>query len=259
MRLLAGYLDTLRGILDGAPRRTPAPSYSIACGDVFVPESPSGRYMVVSPTLGGTHRSPNVKPLVREALGRGYTVVVHSRAGIAPSTASLALCVDHARAHSAHPPCVVGLSMGAYEVCKLRLEDAVVASVSNAYDADRALARMNPISRMALRLKLGRAGMKRLRGASCADEISHAMSPTLLVNSRNDPVVPESCVDMGASLSCSNPLVISSTYPRGGHVSFLGPRRRRLAFEAALDFFDDSLTRSPPVPKPPRHRPGPRT
>lgn len=236
-------MDTLLGILDGARRRGLTPSYSIACGDVFVPESPSGRYMVVSPTLGGTHRSPNVKPLVREALGRGYTVVVHSRAGNAPSTVSLALCVDHARAYSPDPPCVVGLSMGAYEACKLRLVDAVVASVSNAYDVERALARMNPLSRLALRLKLGRAGMKRLWGVSCSEEISRAASPTLLVNSLNDPVVPESCAEMGASLSFSNPLVKSSSYPRGGHVAFLGPRRRRLAFEAAFDFFDDFYTR----------------
>lgn len=187
-------------------------------GDLFVPESPNGRVLVVC-------GSPGAPYLVEMALERRWTVVAVARRGDRGGEggggdyAGLQDCIAFARTRSSFKTVgVVGISRGAYRVCKAHLAGARVVSISNMYDYDSA-----------------DSGSE---DGSCVREISRAKSPTLLINSANDPEVPKCFVELGESLARGTALVSSVTTPRGGG----GHAGRLWAFELALEFCAGGVT-----------------
>ena len=188
--------------------------------------------LVVSPPVGGDERSPNVRALVSAGLSAGWSVAVHSR-----DKGSL---FDPEALTG-----VVGLSVGAHEACKARLPYPVV-SVSNGYDLGEAMRRMHPLARArvarrtAKRLGKARADASR-EDLSCVLELLDARAPTLLVNSRNDPLVPVSCVEIGEAIAAEGGHVACVTTHQGGHLGFVGRDGKRWAFEVALGFLESAV------------------
>ena len=234
-----GAWDTFAAWFDGIFWKRASMHASTPNAEVFLPDNPPGtpRVLVVCPPLRSGSSAPNVKPLVRMALDRGWTVVVHVRGKALEDAESLRTCVDNARIENA-PLGVIGLSVGAFEACKAMLADARVVSISNGYDLTLA----EP--QVPLLVHKHVAGVRANKVSdvfgplSCVDELAKARSPTLLLNSRNDPLVPACCVALGESLARNTALVSSVTTPRGGHVGFVGPGGRRWAYELALEFCD---------------------
>ena len=234
----SGLWETLAAWFDGLFWDIPESSESIETGTVFAPESPTGRYLVVCPPFQGSPSSAVVKPLVRMALDRGFTVIVHARGDKLQDPDSLARCVEYARSRSGgiFPVGVIGISVGGFEACKANIRGARVVSISNGYD----LALAEPHVPLLVRKRfvgLSATSVSEVYGhQTCAGEIARARSPTLLVNSRNDPIVPKCCVDLGELLAARTPMVSSVTTPRGGHVGFVCKGGRRWAYEVALEF-----------------------
>lgn len=203
--------------------------------------------VVVAPPIGGDETSPNVRALVSAALSAGWRVAVHSRdRGALFDPGSLRECVEAARA-LAGPGVrtgVVGLSVGAHEACKARLPYPLV-SVSNGYDLGEALKHMHPLARrfVARRTCLDADAVRGEcpDGLSCVRELLDARAPTLLVNSRNDPLVPDRCLDIGDSIAAGCANVACVTSPSGGHLGFVGRDGKRWAFEIALGFLESAV------------------
>ena len=234
----SGIWESLAAWFDGLFWRVPEPSSITDTGLVFLPESPTGRYIVVCPTFQASWFSPNVKPLVSMALDRGFSVVVHARSDKLQDPDSLARCVDFARSKSSgvFPVGVIGLSVGGFEACKAKVGGARVVSISNCYDLSLADPHLPLIVKKRV-AGASAASVSEVYGPlSCVDEISRARSPTLLINSLNDPIVPKCCVDLGEMLAVRTPMVSSVTTPRGGHVGFMCRGGRRWAYEVALEF-----------------------
>ena len=232
-----GAWETFAAWFNGVFWRRAALSASTPNAEIFLPDSPgTHRVLVVCPPLRSGSAAPNVKPLVRMALDRGWTVIVHVRGSGLEDAESLMTCVDHARSRTSAPLGVIGLSVGAFEACKAMLADARVVSISNGYDLTLA----EPQVPLLVHKHVAGVRAERVSDVfgplSCVDEIAKARSPTLLVNSRNDPLVPACCVALGESLARNTALVSSVTTPRGGHVGFVGPGGRRWAYELALEF-----------------------
>ena len=231
-----GSWDTFAAWFNGLFWRRAGLFDRVGNSDVFLPEHPGDRMLVVCPPFRAGSRSPNVKPLVRMALDRGWTVVVHARKARLEDVESLRSCVSYARARSSGTLGVIGLSIGAFEACKAMIGGARVVSISNGYDLTLA----EP--QVPLLVHKHVAGVRANRVSdvfgplTCVEEIANARSPTLLVNSRNDPFVPLCCVELGESLARNTPLVSSVTTPRGGHVGFMGRGGRWWAYELALEF-----------------------
>jgi predicted alpha/beta-fold hydrolase len=204
---------------------------------------PSDRLLVVAPPIRGDERSANVRPLVVAALSRGWSVAVHSRdRKHIFDEHSLRVCVEKARTTTgaaASKTCVVGLSIGAYEACKARLPYPLV-SISNGYDLETAKQGLN---RFARRYVTRLASSIRSGNLSCVEELLCCSRPTLLINSRNDPVVPKQCLDIGDSIAHANPHVASVTTARGGHLGFVGGDGKRWAYDVALEFLQSVTIR----------------
>lgn len=234
----SGWWETLAAWFDGLFLDVPEPSASIETGTVFVPESPTGRYLVVCPPFQGSPSSALVKPLVRMALGRGFSVIVHDRGAEIQDPDSLARCVEYARSNSGgdSPVGVIGVSVGGFEACKAKIPGARVVSISNGYDLALAEPHVPLLVTKHVAGVSARSVSEVYGHLTCADEIARARSPTLLVNSRNDPIVPKCCVDLGELLALRTPMVSSVTTPRGGHAGFMCKGGRRWAYEVALEF-----------------------
>lgn len=232
-----GAWETFQAWFDGLFWKRAALSASTPNSEVFLPDAPgTQRVLVVCPPLRAGSASPNVKPLVRMALDRGWTVVVHVRGAALEDDESLTACVEHARSRTSEPLGVIGLSVGAFEACKAMIADARVVSISNGYDLTLAEPHIPLLVHKHVAGIRARRVSEVFGPLSCVEQISKARSPTLLVNSRNDPLVPVCCVDLGESLARNTALVSSVTTPRGGHVGFVGPEGRRWAYELALEF-----------------------
>lgn len=203
--------------------------------------------LVVAPPVGGDERSPNVVALVSAALSAGWRVAVHSRDKEALfDPGALRECVETARALAGPGSLtgVVGLSVGAHEACKARLPYPLV-SVSNGYDLGEALKHMHPLARAYVSRRTAKYKYTERDGApddlSCVRELLDARAPTLLVNSRNDPLVPDRCLEIGESIAAGSWNVACVTSPRGGHLGFAGRDGKRWAFEVALGFLESAV------------------
>jgi hypothetical protein len=265
-RFLSGVLDTF-GAIRGAPKLCSAEPRTVDLRTVMFGRGPglvgleepsenSARpgkrrenlLLVVSPPVGGDERSPNVRALVAAGLSAGWSVAVHSRdKGSLFDPEALRECVEAARALAGPGALtgVVGLSVGAHEACKARLPYPVV-SVSNGYDLGEAMRRMHPLARARVARRTAKPLRKALADASpedlsCVRELLDARAPTLLVNSRNDPLVPDSCVEIGEAIAAEGGLVACVTTHRGGHLGFVGRGGQRWAFEAALGFLESAV------------------
>jgi pimeloyl-ACP methyl ester carboxylesterase len=215
-------------------------------GDSGEPSEPGKLLLVVSPPLGGDEGSPNVRALVSAGLSAGWSVAVHSRdKGALFDPVALRECVEAARALAGRGARtgVVGLSVGAHEACKARLPYPVV-SVSNGYDFGEAMRRMHPLARARVARRVGKKalGSASPEDLSCVRELLDARAPTLLVNSRNDPLVPDSCLEIGDAIASEGGRVACVTTHRGGHLGFVGRDGKRWAFEVALGFLESAVT-----------------
>ena len=148
---------------------------------------------------------------------------------------SLRVCVENAMSMTGAPAsktCIVGLSIGAYEAYKARLPHPLV-SISNGYDLETAKKALNRVVwRYASRLIPSTISAN----LSCVEELLSCSRPTLLINSRNDPIVPKQCLDIGDSVAYANPNVASVTTARGGHLGFVDDDGKRWAYEVSMDF-----------------------
>lgn len=262
-RFLSGVLDTF-GAIRGAPKLSSAEPPTVDRRTVMFrrdpgiigPEEQAGTsarrgkrrdnlLLVVSPPVGGDERSPNVRALVAAGLSAGWSVAVHSRdKGSLFDPEALRECVEAARALAGPGALagVVGLSAGAHEACKARLPYPVV-SVSNGYDLGEAMRRMHPLARASVARRIGKMTpvASSPEDLSCVRELLDARAPTLLVNSRNDPLVPDSCVEIGEAIAAEGGHVASVTTHRGGHLGFAGRGGKRWAFEVALGFLESAV------------------
>ena len=197
------------------------------------------KLLVICPPFRGTAFSPNVKPLISMALARGWHVVVHLRGKkVLGDIDSLKKCIEYAKKRI-NPKFfgVIGMSLGSYEVSKAKVVGARgVVSISNAYDLTLA----EPHVPLLVHKHIAGIKAKRVSDVygplSCAEELTKAESPTLLINSRNDPLVPEPCVVLGEEIARKRDLVSSVTTPYGGHVGFMDKKGKRWAYELALEF-----------------------
>ena len=233
-RFLFGIAETLFAIRGG--RSVTLPDYAKKEETVLFRCALSDRLLVVAPPILGDERSANVRPLVFEALSRGWSVAVHrrDRKNIFDAN-SLRVCVENAMSMTGAPAsktCIVGLSIGAYEACKARLPHPLV-SISNGYDLETAKKALNRVVwRYASRLIPSTISAN----LSCVEELLSCSRPTLLINSRNDPIVPKQCLDIGDSVAYANPNVASVTTARGGHLGFVDDDGKRWAYEVSMDF-----------------------
>lgn len=237
-RLLSGLVDTLFAIWRG--RSSPLPQSSKHGRTVmFTNGENSNRLLVVSPPLGGNEKSANVRPLIVFALSRGWNVAVHARErDVLYAEISLRECIERARSLSpeAINVCVIGMSIGAYEACKAALPYPLV-SISNGYDLSVATSHSSRMARWYLARRVSR--QKPVNGElSCVQELVNSQSPTLLINSRNDPLVPDQCLEIGDSVARRNSFVASVTAARGGHLGFIHRKGRRWAYDVAMEFLE---------------------
>lgn len=238
-RFWFGIVDTFFAIWKG--RSVSLPDHEKSDDTVLFRCVQSDKLLVVAPPVRGNERSANVRPLVVDALSRGWSVAVHSRdRKHVFDEHSLRRCVENARSMTgaaASKTCVVGLSIGAYEACKARLPYPLV-SISNGYDLEAAKKTLHRVvrryvSRIASSIKSG--------NLSCVEELLCSSLPSLLINSRNDPVVPKQCLDIGDSIANANPHVASVTTARGGHLGFVGGDGKRWAYDVAMEFLQSVI------------------
>ena len=239
-RICSGLVDTIFAIWRGRSHPLPR-STKHGRTVMFTNGGNSNRLLVVSPPLGGNEKSANVKPLVNFALSRGWNVAVHARErDVLYDEISLRECIERARSlspESSHM-CVIGLSVGAYDACKAALPYPLV-SISNGYDLSVAKSHSNRVSRWYLARRVSRYRQKPDNGElSCVQELANSQSPTLLINSRNDPLVPGQCLEIGDSIARRNAFVASVTAPRGGHLGFIHRKGRRWAYDVAMEFLE---------------------
>lgn len=238
-RFWFGILDTVFAIFKG--RSVCLPDNEKLDETVLFRCVHSDKLLVVAPPIRGNERSANVRPLVVAALSKGWSVAVHSRdRNRVFDEHSLRRCVENARSMTgaaASKTCVVGLSIGAYEACKARLPYPL-GSISNGYDLDAAKKGLNRfarryVARLASSIKSG--------NLSCVEELLCSTYPSLLINSKNDPVVSKQCLDIGDSIARANPHVASVTTARGGHLGFVGGDGKRWAYDVALEFLQSII------------------
>ena len=241
-RFIWGVIDTFSAIRKGS--RISLPEYTkkqeTILFECVVNLSLSDKLLVISPPIRGNERSSNVKPLIMMALSKGWNVAVHARDRTKLlDEQSLKNCIENARSMTGtdvSKTCVIGLSIGAFEACKAQLPYPLV-SISNGYDIKSA----NKSWVNSIRCKFSKFISTQSENLTCVEELLSRSLPTLLINSRNDPIIPHTCLIVGENIANTNPNVASVTTYRGGHLGFVDCNGKRWAYDIATEFLQSVI------------------
>jgi hypothetical protein len=241
-RFLWGIFDTFSAINKGG--RISLPEFKkngeTVIFECVVNMGLSDKLLVISPPLRGNEMSSNVKPLIIMALNKGWNVAVHARERAKLfDEKSFKKCIEKARSITGtevSKTCVVGLSIGAFEACKAEIPYPLV-SISNGYDMKTAKKSWVNF----FRCKFSKLISNNSENLTCIEELESRSIPTLLINSRNDPIVPIACINIGNNIATINHNVVSVTTCRGGHLGFTDYNGNRWVYDIATEFLKNVI------------------
>lgn len=239
--VLSGIADTFMAIFRGLFFKNVFRYHSIGCSTICVQNNPKNKTLVIAPPIHGNQNSVNVKPLVSMAISKEWNVVVHNR----PKhkyydESSLLDCIYETKLYFPGTEIsVIGLSIGAYEVCKSCISVPVVC-ISNGYDFTKANENFPWIVRQYVKFRFGSLLQQNL--PPCTNDLLLTKSPTLIINAANDPLIPRECLNIGYDIANKNNNVACITTPRGGHLGFENKNGVRWAYEIALEFLESVIS-----------------